>query len=158
MEPRIVFHGAFTVMGVQERVNNDDPEFYHTLWMERYMPYDERVKPLSTDKAYYSVYFARDQQEFCLDGMAVADAAASVAGIPVLEGLMLREVPAGRYAAFECTVKTIGQTWQGIFREWLPSSPYVPTPESSAFECYPPSTETGDSPVVIYLPISDKAS
>jgi predicted transcriptional regulator YdeE len=152
MEPKIVYHDAFTVMGVQERVNNEDPKFYNTLWMERYMPYDERVKPLSTDKAYYSVYFAIDKQEYCLDGMAV------VAGAAAPEGLVLREVPAGRYATFDCTVKTIGATWTHIFGEWLPKSPFVPTPESSAFEFYPPDTEGDDSPVVIYMPISDKTS
>jgi len=151
MEPRIVFHDAFTVLGVQERVNNSDPQFYHTLWMERYMPHDEQVKPLSTDKAYYSVYFALDQQEYCLDGMAVAaDAVAP-------EGLVLRQVAAGRYAAFDCTVNTIGQTWQAIFDEWLPRSAFEIPPDASSFEYYAPNTETGDSPVMIYLPIKDKA-
>ena len=137
-------------MGVQERVNNNDPQFYHTLWMERYMAHDEQVKPLSTDKAYYSVYFAMDQQEYCLDGMAV------VAGAQAPEGLVQRHVAAGRYAAFDCTVKTIGQTWQAIFNAWLPGSGFEVPPDGSSFEHYPPDTEAGESPVTIYLPIRVK--
>ncbi len=35
MEPSTVFHDAFTVMGVQEHVNNDDPNFFHTLYKGR---------------------------------------------------------------------------------------------------------------------------
>jgi predicted transcriptional regulator YdeE len=152
MEPKGVFHDGFTVMGIQERVNPDDPSFYHTLWMDRYMPYDEQVKPFSTDKAYYSVYFALDNVEFCLDGMAV------VAGSPIPEGLVVREIPAGRYATFECTVKTIGPTWGHIIGEWLPESPLESVPGGSSFEYYPPNTETGESLVIIYLPVRDKTS
>jgi predicted transcriptional regulator YdeE len=156
MEPRIVFHDAFVVMGIQEPVNNDDPKFYHTLWMERYMPYDEQVKALSTDKAYYSIYFALDKQEYCLDGMAVASA--TVAGGVNAEGLVSHRVEAGSYATFDCTVKTIGQTWQHIFRQWLPQSSFEVPPDAASFEFYPPNTETDDSSVIIYLPITEKAS
>ena len=77
------------------------------------MPYDEQVKPLSTDKAYIaSTLPLTHEQEYCLDGMAVVTGAWQAP-----EGLVQRHVAAGRYAAFDCSVKTIGQTWQAIFNE-----------------------------------------
>ena len=46
-----------------------------------------------------------------LAGMAVE----GVVDVP--EGLTLREVPASRYAVFECTVKTISDTYDWIFQD-----------------------------------------
>jgi predicted transcriptional regulator YdeE len=59
---------------------------------------------------------------------------------------------------FECTVATIGQTYDAIFGEWLPTAPYEQTgPNPDAFERYPPNTDSGDTPVLIHIKVRDKA-
>ena len=88
-----------------------------------------------------------------LAGMAVTD----VQGVP--EGLTLREVPGSRYAVFECTVATISDTYDWIFDQWLKEAPYPRPGEGSSradFERYPPATDSGDSPVLLYIALEDE--
>jgi predicted transcriptional regulator YdeE len=151
MEPKIITRGAFTVMGVQERFldpEKEDPGF-ETIWMKRFMAFHDQIKPFSNDKAHYGVGFPTDEG-IAIDyfaGKAVAD----VPGIP--EGLSVREVPGGCYAVFECTVKTIGETYDEIFRDWLSGGAYEHDRPRPSFEYYPPDCTTGDSPVWIYIAI-----
>jgi len=151
MEPKIISRDAFTVMGVQERFTPGN-EDYDAIWMKRFMSYHDQVQPLSTDKAYYGVSFETgiaDTWDY-VAGMAVAN----VGKAP--QGLVMREVPPAREAVFQCTVKTIGETFDYIFKEWLPASPYEHDPSSSVFEYYPPDTATSDSPVFLHIPIREK--
>jgi predicted transcriptional regulator YdeE len=90
------------------------------------MKYHDQIQQLSTDQAYYGACFAvegKPKQMDYLAGMAVGD----VNEVP--EGLILREVPASRYAVFECTVKTA-----------LYVRPNQDSPKAD-FERYPPGTE-----------------
>jgi len=73
-----------------------------------------------------------------------------VAEVP--EGLTLRPLPAGAYAAFACTLRDIGSTWREIYGRWLPTSGYVEDESRPSFEFYPPSTPGPDEPVIVYLP------
>lgn len=148
MEPRIVTKQAFTVMGVQERCNPDTAGF-EDIWMKRFMSFHDKVSPLSTDKAYYGVWFATDEKGMMdyVAGMAVGE----VESVP--EGLVVRDVPAGGYAVFEGTLKTIGETYDYAFGEWLPTSGYHLDKKLPAFEHYPPDTKGQDDPVSIYVPV-----
>ena len=151
MEPKMVTRDAFTVMGVQERFLDPEKEDsgFEAIWMKRFMAFHDQIKPLSTDKAFYGVGFPTDEGNAIdyLAGMAVAD----VPGIP--EGLLVREVPGGRYAVFECIVKTIGETYDEIFGDWLSGSAYEHDSRRPGFEYYPPDCTTGDSPAWIYIAI-----
>ena len=72
------------------------------------------------------------------------------------EGLTLRQVPASRYAVFECTVKTISATYDWIFGQWLKTAPYPRPGEGSSkadFERYPPNTDSGDTAVLLHIAI-----
>ena len=147
MEPTFVDRKAFTVMGVQERFTQETEDF-EGIW-KRYMAYHDQIHPLSTDGAHYGVCFGTEDAEAMdyLAGMAVP------AGTPCPEGLVIRDLPAARDAVFECTVKTIHDTYEFIHQTWIASSPYVfdhPTPD---FEQYPPGTESGASPVFIHVPV-----
>ncbi len=75
-----------------------------------------------------------------------------VAEVP--EGLTLRPLPAGAYAAFACTLRDIGSTWREIYGRWLPTSGYVEDVSRPSLEFYPPSTPGPDEPVIVYLPIT----
>jgi predicted transcriptional regulator YdeE len=72
--------------------------------------------------------------------------------------LTLREVPASRYAVFECTVKTISDTYDRIFGGWLPTAPYgrpgAGSPKAD-FERYPPNTDSGDTRVLLHIALED---
>jgi len=153
MEPKMVTRDAFTLMGVMERFAHGNEDF-EGIW-KRFMRYHDQIQPLSTDKVYYGVYFVIDEGKEldCLAGMAVAD----VDSIP--DGLVVREVPAARYAVFECTVETISDTYDWIFGQWLKTAPYARPGENSPkadFERYPPATDSGDTPVLIHIVLEDE--
>ena len=104
------------------------------------MPHHNRIQPLSTDKAYYGVWFETEEEGLMdhIAGMAVEE----TEGLP--ESFVAREVPAATYAVFECSVGTIGKTWDEIYRQWLPSSEYEADLECASFEYYPPDTSGND--------------
>jgi predicted transcriptional regulator YdeE len=75
------------------------------------------------------------------------------------EGLTLRDVPASRYAVFQCTVDTISETYDRVFGEWVPSAPYARPERGSPkadFERYPPVTDSGDTPVRVHIALEDQ--
>jgi predicted transcriptional regulator YdeE len=150
MEPKFVDLDAFTVMGVSVHSMPDKVDF-GAFWENEYMPHDEAIRALSTDGAYYGVWFPHhgDGIPDYVAGMAVADNA------PVPEGAIARQVPGSRYAVFECTMETIGATYSYVYDSWLPASPYEFTPGGADFEYYPPQDATGASPAV-YIPVYDK--
>ena len=82
-----------------------------------------------------------------LAGMSVE----SLEGFP--SDLVTRDVPASTYAVFECTVRTIGETYDTIFGEWPPGAAHERDPEVPHFEYYPPGTSSQDSPVFIHVPL-----
>ena len=97
MEPQFVSRGAFSVMGVQERFTPGSEDF-EGIWMNRFMPVHDRISPHSLDKAYYGVCFGVPEDPKAMDyfaGVAVAE------GADCPEGLVIREVPAARYAVFQ---------------------------------------------------------
>jgi AraC family transcriptional regulator len=150
-EPKFVDLAVFTVMGVLTHSLPDEVDF-GAFWEKEYMPHDKAIRALSTDGAYYGVWFPHhgDGIPDYVAGMAVPDDA------PVPEGAIARQVPPSRYAVFECTMEAIGSTYGYIYQTWLPSSPYEFTPGGADFEYYPPQGATDASPAV-YIPIRAKA-
>ncbi|OGO06296.1 MAG: hypothetical protein A2Y73_00825 [Chloroflexi bacterium RBG_13_56_8] len=152
MEPQIVDRDAFTFLGVLVRGNPMEAD-YSDIWERQFMPYYDRIAPSSINKAYYCVYFETGEENLAdiMAAMAVGD----VASVP--EGLQVRVTPATRYAVFECTMPTIGKTWQRIFGDWLPNSQYTHNVSMPSFEYFPPDAEQqGEFPVRIYVPVREK--
>ncbi|MBD3183905.1 hypothetical protein GF312_16595 [Candidatus Poribacteria bacterium] len=150
MKPEFKNRKAINVLGLMEYFTPDN-EDYEGIW-KRFMAYHGKINNFSTDKAYYGVYFYTDGEKG-LDYIA----GMSVEGVDeVPEGLTLREVPAAYCAVFECTVKTIGQTYDNVFKNWLPASKYEQENSRQTFERYPPDTKTGDDVVLIYVPVRKK--
>jgi predicted transcriptional regulator YdeE len=153
MEPKIVQRDAFTVIGIITPFEPGKPDFFNDMWLNRFPPREDEVKPLSRDKAYYGVYY-HDQADPLkmeyLAGMAVENAS------EVPEGLVARQVPAARYVVCECRVGNIPEASDYLFGQWLPASPYEYDSPGCDFEYYPPSTETGEDPVLLYIPIREK--
>jgi predicted transcriptional regulator YdeE len=153
MRPTLCELEAFTVMGTSTRMSPSEEtgENYAKIWAE-FERYNEQLKKISIDRKYYGVTFATGQQNSVdyVTAMAVPDGTA-----PADEGLVVRTVPAARYAVFKCPVEKIGQTYQYIMSEWLPASQYRINPSAASFEEYPPEGQV-DLPVCIYIPVSEK--
>jgi AraC family transcriptional regulator len=152
MEPKITNREAFAILGLQERFSHGKEDF-EGIW-KRFMAYHDQIRALSIDGAYYGANFVvkEGQQMDYLAGMAVTE----VQDVP--EGLTLREVPASRYAVFECTVETISDTYDWIFDKWLPTAPHGRPSRGSpkaAFERYPPGTDSGDTAVLIHIALEE---
>jgi predicted transcriptional regulator YdeE len=121
------------------------------IWMNQFIPHAEQLRPFSLDDAFYGAWIWVDENTTAyLAGMAVE----ALPEIP--QGLMEKVLPAAKYAVFDCTVSTIGQTYDQAYREWLPNSPYEYDITASDFEYYPPSTESGDRLAQIFIPIREK--
>ncbi len=151
MEPRFVDLDAFWVMGVQVHAMPDEVDFA-AFWDEQFMPHLDALQALSTDEACYGVWFPHSEDGIpdYVAGMAVPE------GSPVVEGLVARQVPASRYAVFDCSLEGIGRTYGHVYNTWLPESDYE-FPEGCAdFEYYPPEGVEEASPAV-YIPIRVKA-
>ena len=152
MNADIVSRDQFWILGRQETFT-DENEDHEGLW-NRYMACHDQVAQLSTDGAFYEAYFDADvgaeRALDCLAGIAVA------AGCRVPPGFTLRSVPESTYAVFECTVKTIPETWGRIFGEWLKAANFQANPEGANFD-YHPSSCDGESAVRLYLAVEQKA-
>jgi predicted transcriptional regulator YdeE len=151
MKPEIISRSAFMVMGIVNRVTpaDEDATTYERIW-RRFEAYHEQIKSHSTDQAYYGVSFATGIEGVFdhVAGMAVG----KVGAVP--EGLVVREVPAARYALFESPVQRIGETYRHIFSQWLPKATYETSTSSPSFERYPPIGEE-EAPVLIHIPICE---
>ena len=153
MEPKIVCKEKITLLGLQEHFAPDNEDF-EGIW-KRFMRYHDQIQPYSVDGAFYGANFAGNGGHGMdyLAGMAVT----GVGGVPT--GLTLRQVPASRYAVFECTVQTISDTYDWIFDHWLKTAPYGRPDENSPkadFERYPPVTDSGDTPVLLHIALEDE--
>lgn len=148
MDPQFEYKPARMLAGVLVHGRPKEID-YSDVWMNRYMKFDEFLKPFSIDKAYYGVSFPGGNNGAVdyIAGMVVEN----LDSVP--DGLVLREIPAARFAIFQCTLETIGQTFNQIYGIWLPESQYEFDSASADYEFYPPKTATEGDPVWIYLPI-----
>jgi predicted transcriptional regulator YdeE len=148
MEPQFEYHPAVMIAGVQEHGLPKDID-YKSLWADRYMKFDAYLRPYSIDEAYYGVSFCSGA-----DGVVDYVAGMAVEGLTSApESLVLRELPAARFAIFPCTIQTIGQAYQEIYEQWLPQSPYDLDTTSADYEYYPPGTDSENALVLIYVPV-----
>jgi len=152
MEYKLVERAAFAVGGVQRRFaapDQEDPGF-QDIWMNRFMRRHAEIEPLCSDKGFYGVWFGdvRAGPADYLAGMSVAQ----LERFP--SDLTLREVPVATYAVFECSVRTIGETYDAIFAREASGVGHELDPSAAHFEYYPPGTSSQDSRVFIYVRVT----
>ena len=73
-------------------------------------------------------------------------------GIDVPADLAVREIPPATYAVFECTMATIGATWEATYGDWLPNSAYVVDAGKACVEAFVPGCHEGTTSVRISVP------
>lgn len=151
MRYELIQRATITVGGVQRRFSAPDKEDpgFEDIWMNRFTPRWAEIESFCSDKGFYGVWFGDLGSESTdyLAGMSVEN----LQGFP--SDLVTRDVPAATYAVFECTVRTIGETYDAIFEEWPPGAAYERDLGAPHFEYYPPGTSSQDSPVFIHVPV-----
>ncbi len=146
MEPKIVTKPAFTVVGLMyfgKNENNEIPQ----VW-EKYLPRTEEIE----GKLGYAYGLCGDVMEdgrfHYMAGHEVED----VGAIP--DGMEKWDVAEQQYAVFPCTLQTIQETYEYIFKTWLIQSEYE-RGDGPDFEYYSEEFDpaTGKENLYIYLPV-----
>ena len=153
MDVKIESKPAFTVVGLKYHGKNENDEIPQ-LWGKmnpRWSEIPARVNHQHT----YGICGNMDE-----NGAFSYVAGVEVSATDALpEGMVAWEVPAGQYAVFACTLKTIGETYKYAFETWLPASDYNHHPAPD-FEYYDETFNPDDpaSLLYIYIPVEQKAS
>lgn len=149
MEPKIISHAAFTVVGVQYHGKNENDEIPQ-MW-QAFGPRVKEIKKIANPHVAYGICDNMDHSSGEFDyvaGFEVED----TADIP--EGMVHWDVPEGTYAVFTCTLPTLGQTYRFAYETWLPKSDYQRAcgPE---FELYDEDfdVQKPDSKMDVYIPV-----
>jgi AraC family transcriptional regulator len=147
--PQILDKPSFTVVGIKIRTNNVD-NTVPQLWTRFSRRMDE-ISQLSTPIVAYGLMDNYDEGSGEFDYMA-AFGVSDVADLPA--GMQSWTIPAQSYAVFACTMTTIRATYDAVYGEWLPASPYRHA-HSPEFEMYDETFEIGDlnSQFYIYIPV-----
>ncbi len=146
MEPTILDKPVMKLVGILT-TGKPDQLNYDDIWRNQFGSREAQIKPYSIDQAYYGAWTSDNQgQQAYLAGMAVQE----IPAVP--ESCALVELPAAKYAIFPCSLSTISATYNEIYGQWLPNSPYEFAEGSSDYEYYPPEPATP----AIYIPIKVK--
>lgn len=150
MEPEIKSKPAFTVVGMKYRGKNEKDEIPQ-LWFKfgrRMNEIKHRIGPA------YGVRDNYDEESGEFDYVAGIGVDSS-ADIP--ESMVRIDVPEQTYVVFTCTLPTLVETFQHVYKIWLPQSDYkrVDGPEFELYdETFNPADET--SMLYIYIPVVKK--
>ena len=147
MKPEMKSKPAFTVVGMKYRGKNENNEISQ-LW-EAFGPRMSEITNV-VGQAYGVIDNHDETGEFdYIAGIKVGSAAA----IP--EGMVSFTVPEHLYAVFTCTLPTLFETFQRIYKEWLPQSGFK-RDDGPEFELYDENFDprNEDSKMYIYIPVS----
>jgi predicted transcriptional regulator YdeE len=148
MDPVMTKRNPFTILGVQAQVKraSETAELFAGIWTQ-FESHGREIELLSIGRHYFGVHFPTDKEDVTdyLAGMRVPDES------PVPAGLHKRTVSGGQFAAFECPVQAIGESYRHIFTVWLPDAQVAFDPAVPVFEEYP--EKGSDEPIRIYIPV-----
>ena len=140
MEPMFVSKRAMTVVGMAYIGKNENQEAAFNpeiseMW-QKYMPRENEIGNL-TGNCDYGVCFSNP--EGVVEGEFEYLACIEVTEVGhVPEGMVVRQVPAYRYAVFTHTgpIKNLGETYKYIYETWLPQSGEELHPDQFDMELY----------------------
>ncbi len=153
MEPTITIKSAFKLIGIQFRGTNEN-NACPKLW-DKFLPrmaelQQQIAKPVTAFGVCSDLDIESNVFTYTV-GLEVDN----VSSIP--SEMVSMEIPAHEYAIFECTLPTIMETIDNIYKNWLPTSGYLRAigPE---FELYDEefNPEIADSKMYIYIPVINK--
>lgn len=148
MKPRILTRKAFTVIGTLYRGNPQKGEL-PTLW-QAFGRREHEISGLANDRVAYGLCANADQLTGEFDYLATMEVEARQ---EPPEGMVAWNLPGGAFAALECTLATIRQTFDAAYGLWLPQSGYV-RGEGADIEVYEEFDGTDpEATFDIYIPI-----
>jgi predicted transcriptional regulator YdeE/DNA-binding transcriptional MerR regulator len=156
MEPRIITKEAFTVVGIpfkgfissgpyEDGENNNE---IGKAW-DAFNARAGEVKHWSGPAVGLCFGMPNREEPWYIAGAEVERAE------DVPPDMMAREVPAQKYAVFECALPTLSETYRYIMEEWQPASGYQ-RGDGPDFEVYDEKWDMNDeqnSPMYVYWPI-----
>jgi nitroreductase/predicted transcriptional regulator YdeE len=149
LKPRFVEKERFTVAGVA--VAGQLGEFnYAEIWEKRYMAIDALLQPYRKNEGYCGITFNEGDHLVYLAGVAVEE----VRDLP--QGVEMREIPAAKYAVFDCVFNSLAEMMQEIYGQWFHACGLQPDNDAFSFEYYPPYSGEGEMQVEMYIPIKPK--
>ena len=151
MEYRIESYPAFTAVGMKSRYGKNANEIPQ-LW-EAFVPRIGEVVHRDGSHHSYGLMGNYDPATGEFDYMA---------GLPVTEttdipaGMTHWAVPQQTYAVFSCTLQTISQTFDAIYKEWIHTAPVTRT-SGPEFELYDENfnPNEGRFDVSIWIPVHE---
>jgi AraC family transcriptional regulator len=149
MEPRIVDHPAFTVVGMKVRGKNENNEIPQ-MW-EALNPRMHEIQDMLGDDVAYGISANMDEQTGEFDYIAGFEVG-RIQEIPA--GMVRFDVPGGKYAVFRTTLPRLGETFLHAYRTWAPQSGYQLT-GGPDFELYGEEFDPHDpdSEFEVYVPV-----
>ena len=159
MQPQWITKPAFTVVGMQIRTTPKAAEIPQ-LW-EKFGPRMNEIQhlvergPTDTHHVAYGLLDHFDTKTGGFDYLA-GEAVVKVDELP--PGMTRWDIPTSTYAVFEASLPTLGEVFDHIYKEWLPTSGYQQA-QSPVFERYGERSNADGPgfPVSIYLPVQKKA-
>ena len=147
MNPDITERAPFTVVGMVYHGNSTDE--IHQLWTRFYTRMRDEPDLFEPGIAYGVTFVPDSDGKFdYIAGMGVD------ADFQPPQGMVRRDVPGGRFAAFETALATIQEAYDYVYHTWLPASGQA-LRNAPDYELYD-TDFCGDDPqskVVIYFPI-----
>jgi predicted transcriptional regulator YdeE len=148
MTPALTWREPMTVLGVARPVTRgtEAPDLFAHIW-KAFESRQAEIRPVATGTSYFGVTFPTGDVNVTdyLAGMEIPSS------VPCPEGLEVRSLPGGSYAAFECQVEAIGATYRHVFATWLPSATVQFDAGRPSFEEYP--EDVSRDPVRIWIAI-----
>ncbi len=153
LTPDILFKSAFDVIGLPFVGTNEDgafTELWQTFWQRRM-----EIPHWQYAQAAYGIIQSFDAKSGTLTYLTGIDVPPDTSPPP---GMEKWHIPAQTYAVFPCTLPTLMQTVQAIYRLWLPQSRYRRA-DGPEFERYDANFDIADpeSVVWLYIPVEEKS-
>ena len=146
MKPQIIKKAAFDIIGLLYEGKNENNEIAQ-VW-DQFIPRLGEIKHKAPDSFGVCGETEPDGRFQYLASFQVSQ----VADIP--DGMTHWTVPEQTYAAFPCTLQTIGDTYQHIYQNWLPKSDYKRN-DGPDFEYYPPEFDgSAGAEMFVYIPVT----
>lgn len=151
MEPKFETKPAFTVVGMMYRGKNKNNEIAQ-MWQTFHPRMKEIARKVNPDVSYGICGNTDDDGVFdYLAGFEVANTDITP------EGMTSWDVPEQTYAIFPCTIKTLHETYEYIFKTWLPQSDYKHG-GGPDFEFYGEDFDPEKENLYIYMPVRSNAT
>jgi AraC family transcriptional regulator len=151
-QPVFVNKPAFSVVGLKYRGKNATKQEIPHLW-DRFIPREGEIQHRAEPHLAYGVMGNYDATTGDFDYLA-GFGVNSVQDLP--SDMDHWDVPAQHYAVFNTTLAAIHQTFDHIYRTWLPQSGYEHA-NGPAFELYDETFEQAERPLFIYIPVRAKS-